>query len=231
MVVRIDDGVHGTCDGAERTLTAARPGSVFRTSGGMFDDVSRDPWSDAPLVLCIGEEDEAGSRSLRLRDDVGLGLRLLDGSVLCVHLEADGSDGRIDCRRGGAHDVQVTQHSHAAGAAGPPQVETGLGGDVGPGAATLTTSLGIAVLDSGAPLARCATRSFSVEMPAALTTARATVTVLDAIQGGAVSIEARGESFDCANLTESDTAGTLVLPFPGLDTVVGDTANVLILAD
>lgn len=54
---------------------------------------------------------------------------------------------------------------------------------------------------------------------------------LHASQGGTVEIEAHGTNFDCSRLTETDGPGTLVLPFPAVETVVGDTANVLILAD
>jgi hypothetical protein len=231
IVVRIDDGVHGICDGDERIFTVDRPRSVFRSANSALADVSRDPWSQGPLVLCVGDEDADGRRALRLRDDVTLGLTIVDGSVLCVHLEAEGSGGSLDCDGGSAHGVVITQDSHADGSGEAPRVETGVGTDAGAGAATLTTSVGLALLPAGSTLDRCQFRPFGLVVPAALTTATAIATVVAPIQGGEVSIDATGEPFDCAHLLETDSAGTFVLPFPALDTVVGDTADVLLLAD
>jgi hypothetical protein len=55
--------------------------------------------------------------------------------------------------------------------------------------------------------------------------------VINASQGGTVEIATHGTNFDCSRLTETDSPGALVLPFPAVETVVGDTANVLLLAD
>jgi hypothetical protein len=100
-----------------------------------------------------------------------------------------------------------------------------------PGAALVMASVSYLVFPLGTPPSRCLTTRFPVGTTTALTTANATAVVVNPRQGGTVSSSARGVSFDCAHLTETDSRGTLVLPFTALDTVVQDTANVLMLSD
>jgi hypothetical protein len=219
------------CPGEEREMTIARPPSLLRSSYAPASDASTGAWAGGPLRLCVGAPQTDGSRSLSLRHDVRFGLPLIDGELLCVRLGASESHGEIDCVAGGADDVRVTQDSERLRAGTPPLRETGLGGGGEPGAASLTASVSYLVFPLGTPPSRCETTRFPAGTPTALTTAGATAVVLNPRQGGTVSLGARGVSFDCARLTETDSPGTLVLPFTALDTVVQDTANVLVLAD
>lgn len=233
MVVRVERGPVGGCPESEqRHITVARPGSVFRSSGTTLDDVSAaGPWRSDPLTLCIGDEAIGGPRPLRLANDVTFGVLLVDGSVLCARLRAAGSVGVLDCYGGGAHDVTLTQNSHGAGAPDPRRVESGLGNDAGPGAASFEAMVSVGLMPIGRTPDDCRVTGYSNFSPVVLTTATAIVAVEEPVQGGAVTITAQGEPLDCARLFETDSAGAFVLPFTGLDTVVGDTANVLILAD
>lgn len=231
MVVRVERGPVGGCeDSHQRHITVARPGSMFRSSGTTLDDVSAGPWRSDPLTLCIGEE-TGGPRSLRLARDAILGVPLVDGSVLCASLRAAGSTGQLDCTGGGAHDVSLTQNSHGAGRADPVQVESGLGNDGGPGGASFEAMVSVSLAPIGFSPDDCRSRGYSNFTSIVLTTGTAIVAVDEPVQGGEVTITAQGEPLDCAHLLESDSAGAFVLPFTGLDTVIGDTANMLILAD
>jgi hypothetical protein len=219
------------CPGEQRLLTFARPASMLQTSFSGTGDVSTDPWDPGPLPLCVGPQLEDGTRSLHLRNDLTFGLGVVDGSVLCAHLWAQGSTGRIDCDGGTAHDVIVSQDSRGADASGSVAVEIGLGDDAGAGAATVSAQLSLRLLPVGTSIARCQTVNYNSRFPVALTTASATSRIDNASQGGEVAIAARGSNFDCARVTESDSPGTLAMPFPAPDTFVGDVAGVLLLAD
>jgi hypothetical protein len=212
-------------------LTIARPASMFLSSASGSVDVGVDPWPAGPLRLCLGPQNPLGRRSVRLRNDVRLALGLAGGSVLCVHLRAQESSGVIDCDGGSAHDVQSTLGKHGDDPGFNYGLATFNGGDAGPGAATLLASVAVTLLRPGAPLSGCDSAPDGPRISTALTTATATARVRDIDSGETVSIAATGANFDCARLTETDTPGTLVLPFPAANTIVGDTANVVILAD
>lgn len=232
IVVRVTGGPPPTpaCRGQERAVTIARPASMLWSSYSGAEDVSADPWQGGPLRLCFGAPDGDGRRSIQLTEDAEFSLRIVDGSVLCVRLEALGSQGRIDCAGGSGHDVRLTRDSDGDRAGSAAVLEVDLGADAGPGAATLRAPLSVVLLPPETPASACRNVGGSPRATA-LTTATATVQIVNSIQGGEASIAARGANFDCARLTETDGPGTFVLPFAAVDTAVGDTANVLIVAD
>jgi hypothetical protein len=97
IVVRVTGGPPPTpaCRGQERAVTIARPASMLWSSYSGAEDVSADPWQGGPLRLCFGAPDGDGRRSIQLTEDAEFSLRIVDGSVLCVRLEALGSQGSI----------------------------------------------------------------------------------------------------------------------------------------
>lgn len=231
ILVRIEPGAHNVCDDDEREFFVARPDSLFRSSGTTLADVSTDPWINDRMVLCIGPDSAGGRHPLRLRDDVTFGIPLVDGSVLCALLDAEQSQGEIDCNGDSVYDVTVTRNSRGAGPADALYVSTGgRVGDNRPGAAVLHTFFQVALLPPGSSPDTCH-RSYRFLDHVTLSTEHTTVAVTNPIQGGPVAIEAQGRPFDCAHLLEPGSGGALVFPFVGLDTVEGDTANVLILAE
>jgi hypothetical protein len=62
-----------------------------------------------------------------------------------------------------------------------------------------------------------------------LTTATASGRLIRGVEE--ISLEATGANFDCDRWTETDSPGAFVFAFPVPDTIVGDTVNVLVLAD
>jgi hypothetical protein len=135
------------------------------------------------------------------------------------------SFGELDCDGGSAHDVSTVQELPDA-----PIVTTGLGTDAGPGAATLNTRVSILGLPAGSTAAHCL---LSPRPGGGFTTALTTATASGRLIRGVeeISLEATGANFDCDRWTETDSPGAFVFAFPVPDTIVGDTVNVLVLAD
>ena len=205
--------------------------------------------------------EEACSASLRLAEDAILGFSVLDGSTVCVKFFAEGSEGLIDCDGGTAHDVEFTQDSNGPDPEEPPVVTTGLGDPTlaGPGAATLrlarmvSINVPLAANPSRDPADVCFDLDYDdplnpdqaarlgidegdvVETEIAFTTEEAVGIVTEALAGNAVKDEIRlsanGDNFLCGAWTQEDSAGLLVGGLSGLDTIVGDTVNLFVLAD
>jgi hypothetical protein len=160
-------------------------------------------------------------------EDATFGLKVVDGSTVCVKLLAEGSEGGVDCDGGSAVDIRLTQTRPDS-----PVRETGLGLDAGTGAATLSVPVAIAQLPSGTSVEDCAAATFGLPFRLGMTTGSTSATIANTSQGGSVSIVAGGESFDCDAWTTTDGPGTLAGAFTELDNpVAGDTANALLLAD
>ncbi len=215
----------------ERVLSIARPGSAILSTALPDLDVTTDPWSQSVLRLRAGVPDVDGVAPLELVDDVIIGAKLIDGETFCIKIFAAGSQGSIDCDGGSSYDVLDMWDSNGAGGNGLYVAQSGLGTDVGPGAAILFAGWNAFNLPTGTSIADCANQFYFKGSVYGFTTATATGTFINAVQGGSVGLTATGENFDCATWTQENSRGRLLRPMLASDTIVGDVANLLILAD
>ena len=213
----------------DRVFSIARPGSKLLTSILPGIDVSLDPWLPGPLRLSAGSPDANGVAPLTLAQDVIYGAQLLDGSTFCVKLFAAGSTGSIDCDGGSPHDMlDVLDRS-----AGSTEVETsGLGGDGGPGAASISFYNDPHQLGSGTTVADCLSLFYTPRYLTTYTTTTATGRIIAPFQGGGdIEISASGENFDCASWQSEDGPGVLLNPISAYNGLVGDVMTIAVLSD
>lgn len=217
----------------DRVFSVVRPGSALLSSivGGL--DVSLDPFLPTTLLLRAGTPDVDGVATLELVDDAIVGLKIVSGQTLCMKIHAAGSHGRIDCDGGSPFDTLTTWDSNGAG---PPTadyvIDGGLGSDAGPGAAGLFAGWNAFLLNPGSTVADCNGLSyFGPGRLDSFTTATSTGTFIHPVQGGAVSVMAQGQNFDCATWTQEDGVGRILTPLLATETIVGDVVNTLVLAD
>ncbi len=232
----------------DRDFAITKPPSSFQSTG-LGGDVST-TWVGGPLMIHAARPDpdllpeETCSANLALTEDGIFGFGAIDGTTACAKLFAAGSSGSVDCDGGTAHDVRLTQDSNGSGPESPVEIETGLGDPAaaGPGAATLTFERGVFVrLPFGSSTADCAGLDYEhphdipgvltvVDGPLAFTTTTGTNVVTNPKQGGdSIMISAMGENFSCGSWTDPNSAGLIIGPISGLDTIIGDTANALVL--
>jgi hypothetical protein len=274
-------GAPQTCGGAESCVCCVcladgetlgvKPFSISRPNGSAFfnsfiqGDVSppTSVWLPGPLMIEAGRPDPteppenpnmACSAALSLSQDAVYGFNVLDGSLVCVRLQAEGSTGFIDCDGGTPHDVQASIDSHGDGPAGPWIVEGGLGEPAEAGALTLDIEelVNIRIPVGGSATEICPTldydepdnpeqvEQYSIDPPTDIVVERTIFTteilhgeVLNPKGGGpTISISVEGKNLGCANWTEEDGPGTIVGPISGLDNpIAGDTINAFILSD
>lgn len=230
IVVRVRPG-GPTCDDSEREFTVRRSGSGLFSSASPGVDVSTtDPWYAEPIRLCAAPQSGNGARRLNLLTQAILGLRLADQRVLCVRLLPDSTVGVLDCS-GRSTGVSVAQDSRGDTAADVPVARYGIGANSGPGGAMFSAGVSFVLLDPEAQPEECGRTNFGPVLSLPVTTANGLAQVLNPTQGGEVQIQMRGQNFDCANFTTSDSAGALVIPFTDVDGATTDTANLLFLAD
>lgn len=211
---------------------APRPGSSFFSTGLLGQDVSTTDWRQATLFIQAGEIGPDGIVPVSLVADATVAFRVIDNSVVCFRLLAEGSTGTIDCDGGSAHDVLLTVDSHGTDEEGPIMLLPGQGEDAGPGALTLLVMQQGANLPAGSTLADCLTADFGEPELTAYTTAAATGRVTNPRQGGNdVTLARSGTNFSCDGWTSQEPFGALVNPILGIDTQVGDTVQVLKLGE
>jgi len=216
----------------ERVFSVARPGSALLSSivGGV--DVSAEPWLPAMLRLRAGVVDVDGLAPLELLEDAIVGLKIVDGSTLCMKIYATGSHGHIDCDGGTPFDILSTYESNGPEPSGAFTIHQGLGSDAGPGAGTLFAHWNAQLLGSFSTVASCQRISYSMStFFDSFTTALSTGTILDPVQGGTVTISAQGQNFSCATWTEENAEGRLLTPILANGFVAADVANMLVIAD
>ncbi len=109
-------------------------------------------------------------------------------------------------------------------------VDSGLGLDAGTGAAVIRAPIARVQLPPGATLDDCHTAAYPPSFNGALTTATGTAQVLEVDGAVVAQASTTGVNFDCETWREGGP-GTLVLPFPSVNTLAGDLASVLVLAD
>lgn len=178
-----------------------------------------------PIKILGGTPDANGIASLSIAEDAQFAVRIIDGSVVCFRIRAEGSSGTIDCDGGSPYDVTLT--AEPGPDAPPGMLLTGQGSDGGPGAATLLVMQQSAQLPAGTPLSQCDTAEYDALGQAAYTTAMTTVT-----KGAVGPLSLEGENFDCAAFTTTDGPGMIVSPSAANDARAGgDLVNNLRLAD
>ena len=229
IVVRVEREQPFVCDQGlgERAFEVRRASSRLLTSATGPGDASTDPWLAGVLRICAGQALGDGLYALNLREDAVLGLGLSEGGILCARISARGSSGALDCDGGSAVDVRATQDADGATRVA---VDSGLGLDAGTGAAVIRAPIAVVQLPAGALPSDCAGAVYPPPFNGALTTGEGTAQVLDADGGVLAEVRATGSSFRCDEWT-SGPGGTLVLPFPAVNTPNGDRAAVLVLAE
>jgi hypothetical protein len=180
--------------------------------------------TEGPLTIEGGTPDENGIAPLTVTEDAMFAVRILDGSVVCFRVLAEGSSGTIDCDGGTAYDVVLTAEP---GPDGEQTLMTGQGNPAGAGHAALNVMLQSAQLPSMTPIENCATAEYDPPSATVFTTTMATTTKGDR---GPLSLE--GEAFNCASFGTTDGDGMLVSPSAASDARAGgDVVNNLRLAD
>ncbi len=194
--------------------------ALFTTAIGLNVASAFEP---GPIVLTAGAADAEGVATLGLAEDARFAVTTL-GGVVCYHMIAEGTTGKIDCDGGTPVDISITQ---AAGeGAPPPTVLTEQGEPGAPGSAYLLVMQESVQLASTLPTSACATATFDPVQVAYYTTGNATGTK------GDKTITRPGEAFDCATFTQTDGAGILANPSVAVNALAGgDVANITLLAD
>lgn len=230
MVIRVGGEVPFDCaDGlGERIFTVARADSGVFFSVAPGQDASL-AWTIDPIRLCGGPDIGDGVHTVTLRADAVLGMSLGDGTALCVRLFARGSDGTIDCDGGTPHDVRASQDEEGVELI---EVEGGLGEPAGAGAMSIGVRVGISQMPVGFPPSECGdVAAFDSEFSAILTTTEGRAEITPSQAGPpSASLAAIGTNFTCATWRTGDDA-RLVLPFPAVNTELGDLAAAIVLGD
>lgn len=213
-----------------RLFNVTRPGSGFNTSALAGFDVSLDPWLPATLKLEAGQPDENGVATLTLKEDVIVGLTVVDTSLACFKLVAAGSTGTVSCNGGVPQNATLTQDRNEGGTPGPIVIATGVGDPSPAGSASFTLMQAVVNLPAGSDIIDCIAAEYPPADPAVFTTGNGKATALNTVQGGDVELARTGEPFDCANWTSESGPGQLVGPIVGFNPLAGDVANTLFLA-
>jgi agarase len=186
--------------------------------------------SPGPLVLEGGALDPDGNAPLRLAQDATIGILSAVGDIVCLRFSAEGSSGTVSCIGGVGHDATLSRESGEFAA--PATVESFLGVDSGPGAATLLVPTEIARLPVGAALDECLTTDL-YDPPQLMPLSTAVVTTTK----GDTELALEGENFVCGeggfNWRLEDGPGMFAFGFPAFDGRVpgGDLAAGFLFAD
>jgi hypothetical protein len=243
-------GGGGVCTppGGSRVFSIAAAGSHL-FSGALPGDLAISGSGTGSFVLAMGTPGPDGVASLSVACDSILGFQVLDGSYICLKLEAAGSSGKIDCDGGTPVDVVVTGNSNGAGANTPATVQVEQGAPGRPGDAYITgnaralncPSDGAAggCLGTMTSAADCADPT-KVDFSKALIVTSGASTTGTAISriinpkpgslGGGMEVSRTGEPFDCSNFVE-DGPGILETPTAVYDNVVAGDITAVIQAD
>ncbi len=195
-------------DGESSWLRTFILASIINATQGDFNE--------GPALLSGGTTDANGIADLTLSAPFYIGAQIPAAGGTgraCFYLEQDPSEtGFIDCDGGSAADVTMTMDSHGAGANDPPVLSVGLGSDAGPGTAVIRVLITGALTTDLVTLCPDADYSGSSPVPTAFTTAAASSTILNPLQGGTdTSVALAGQPFDCGNWT-TDSGASIVLP-------------------
>lgn len=237
LITAVNNALDG-CDtptGTMRSYSIA-PGVLLEEPGGTTTGLfttglsganASDGFTPGPLQLLLGPQDTDGVGSLRLTEDVYVRIGVIDGSYLCFHMQADGSDGSIDCDGGTAYDTRSTQPAGDVGFSFA--FETDLGEPSGPGDGNLLVPVlfqlvGLDSPDYGKP---CEEVTYSNP----LQTFPFTTTTATSIKGTNLELSVEGEPFDCANFGTPGSGGQLAAGAPATQAPIGDVANVFRLGE
>lgn len=235
LITAVNNALDG-CDtptGVSRTFTI-EPGTLLgepsTTATGLFTtglsgaNASNGPddgFSPGPLKLLLGPQDEDGVGSLRLEEDVFLRIGVIDGTYLCFHMMAEGSDGSIDCDGGTAYDTRSTQPAGDVGF--PFAIETGLGDPSGPGDGNLLVPVLFQLIGFDSPDFGKACEEVTYTNP--VQTFPFTTTTATSVKGDLV-LPIEGQPFDCDAFGTSGSGGQLAAGAPATQAPIGDVANV-----
>jgi hypothetical protein len=196
------------------------------------------------LELCGGVTNPSnGVASLALNADAIFGWKVIDNSFVCVKVLAAGSTGKLDCDGGTPVDMRFFRDSHGEGDNEPETMENELGTPGPAGAAYVVAPMQLlncpdddacpTALASALDCADPAKVDFSAITPSlhGLTTGSLRSEIVNPRQGGTVGITKTGQPFSCAAWTTEDGAGILEMAILGVDTQVGDVANIAQIDD
>jgi hypothetical protein len=223
LVYTIDPGVPGM--GPDASGTGIFVGIIGNTNAAVA-------FSPGPLTLVMGTPDSNGIASLTLKDDVTISVDIIDGSCLCLKLEAANEfGGSINCstNAGPMYDTMATRAADAPDLRWT--VTTGLGSPSGQGDANLLLTGLFDHVSSSCAAADCPTHTY-VNPPNefALTTTMATA-VQEVASGPAITLTDPGSPFNCANFGMAGSGGKLAAPVPTVMDPVGPVAAVIRLAE
>jgi hypothetical protein len=204
------------------------------------------------LGLYAGPPGPDGVAALRLATDSVFGFAIIDGSTLCVQVDAAGSGGKIDCDGGTAVGVTLSGNSHGEGDDDAPVLRLEQGEPGPPGSGYVMANVRVVICGSAAfgsdpacigALASAADctdpakvdfGAAAIQQTTAFTTGSATAEVENpqaGSLGGALPQTRTGRPFDCGDWGENGP-GILVAPQIGYaQPVAGDTANVIQVDD
>jgi hypothetical protein len=192
---------------------------LFSTTAGGGNIATRIEGDDLRLV---GQPGPDGRLALHLEDDVVLAVGLATATY-CIRLLAD-AGGFVDCRGGTRFDVVLQRRAGPKERPGYPEA-VGIP-DVRPGGVFLAVMQQRAELPAGATLEDCRVAEYLPPFGSLYVSARAS-----ASKGEQRIGPIAGESFECERFSQTDGFGMLVGPLVEFDSVVGDVASVLRLAD
>ncbi len=193
-------------------------------SGLGFTNGSQGDWSPGPLVFTAGVPGADGRAPFLLTEPTIIGATLPAVAGLgkvCYRITQDPEQlGWIDCDGGSNADADLVVDSGGAGPNGPPMLTVGAGGvDSGPGAAVAYVILEAAATSDATTPCEEADFTAGTSTRTALTTARSTATILNALQGGTSSVAHAGQPFDCGAWVE-DGGASITAPSVALDVEV-----------
>jgi hypothetical protein len=184
-------------------------------------------FAPGPLKLVAGAAGPDGRAPLSLGEDAIYAQRVaIGGYIVCFKLLAQGSEGYLRCGEGPRPDLTLTEET---GKDVPKGVVTISDGPAVTGGAWLKVTQLSVTLNPPATFDSCLTTTgWDAGIVAYYSTGLAISTK------GTKTMTQEGESFTCDTWTTEDTAGMLVVPmvsYTEQPVVVGDTANVLRIAD
>lgn len=219
-------------------------GSHFYSTGAAGGKVDSLNSFRGSIELCGGVLDAGtGVATLAVNSDSIIGWKVVDNSFLCVKILAAGSMGKLDCDGGTPVDMSFHQDSHGEGDNEDEILETELGAAGPAGSGYLVAPMRIVhcpdaeacptTLTNATDCANPAKVDFSFASPSihGLTTGSVTSAIINPRQGTPVTLTKTGEPFSCASWTQTDGPGVINGGILGVDTQVGDIANVLRLDD
>ncbi|MGH7785451.1 MAG: EF-hand domain-containing protein [Candidatus Binatia bacterium] len=218
LIKAVSNSLNGcavTPPGTTRIYTIAPgtlSGQASTTATGLFttglgNANAANSFSPGPLTLELGEPDGDGIATLGLAEDLILEVDVLDGSCLCLNMDADATTGSIDCDGGTAYDTRAFQPLGDVGEEF--MVMLDLGDPSGPGDGNLIVPLHFENIATPCEVLDCTTVTYD----GPLLTFAFTTTTATAVKGN-ITLAIAGEPFSCENFGTVGSGGQLAAPAP-----------------